>query len=103
MTSLTGGTVYCEEPSTKYKERKTYFPLNTGLRFWRKALTPSSLSSVAKQSAKRSTSRRRPSSRLEREAIFTASLARRTAIGPFSAMLLANSIVFASSCSGGTT
>src|SRR5262249_26960299 len=80
-----------------------HLPLNAGLRFSRNAFTPSSLSSVAKQSANKSTSRRKPSSRFEREASFTASLAKLTAIGPFSAMRLAISIVFASSWPAGTT
>jgi hypothetical protein len=53
--------------------RNSYRPLKTGLRFSRNAETPSCLSSVEKQIAKRSTSRLSPSSRLLREANFTAS------------------------------
>jgi hypothetical protein len=68
-------------------------PLKTGFRFSRKALTPSILSSVEKQMAKRSTSRLRPSSRFEREASLTASFASWSAIGAFSAILLAISKV----------
>src|SRR5947209_6661536 len=80
-----------------------YLPLNAGLRFSRKARTPSSLSSDEKQRAKRSTSRRKPSSRLEREASLTASFAMRSATGLFSAMRFAISIVLASRSAAGTT
>src|ERR1051325_2994861 len=85
------------------EQQYSHFPLNTGLRFSRNALTPSSLSSVEKHNANRSTSRRNPSSRLERDAIFTASFASCNAIGLFSEMRVAMFIVFACSCSAGTT
>lgn len=65
----------------------SYFPTKFGFRFSRNARTPSSLSSLAKQSANRSTSRRRPSSRLARAAVFTASFAIWSATGLFSAIL----------------
>src|SRR6266545_8292374 len=71
----------CGTRNRKLKLPKLYFPLNSGFRFSRNALTPSSLSSVEKQSAKRSTSRRKPSSRFDRDASFTASFARPNAIG----------------------
>src|SRR6266545_4813853 len=87
----------------KPEHPKLYFPLNSGFRFSRNALTPSSLSSVEKQSAKRSTSRRKPSSRFDRDASFTASFAKPNAIGLLVAMRLAISIVFASRRSAGTT
>src|SRR5690349_16420716 len=73
-----------------------YLPLKSAFRFSRNAFTPSSLSSLEKQSANRSTSRRSPSSRFDREASFTASFASRSAIGLFSAIRFATSIVFAS-------
>ncbi len=79
------------------RSQQNYLPLNSGLRFSRKAFTPSSLSSLEKQSANRSTSRRKPSSKFERDASLIASFARRIAIGLFSAMRLAISIVFVSS------
>src|ERR671939_960586 len=83
--------------------QSSHFPLNTGLRFSKNARTPSSLSSDEKQRAKRSTSRLNPSSRLEREASLTASFAMRSAMGLFSAIRLAISIVLASRSAAGTT
>src|ERR1051325_3795420 len=85
------------------EQQYSHFPLNTGLRFSRNALAPSSLSSVEKHSAKRSTSRRSPSSRFERDASFTASFASCKAIGPLSAIRFAISSVFARNCSLGNT
>src|SRR5262245_60857948 len=80
-----------------------YLPLNSGFRFSRNARTPSSLSSLEKHRAKRSISRSRPSRRLVRAAFFTEVLAIANAIGLFSAILLAISIVFASSSAAGWT
>src|ERR1051325_1260807 len=85
------------------EQQYSHFPLNTGLRFSRNALTPSSLSSVENHNANRSPSRRNPSSSVERDAIFTASFASCNATGLLSAMRFAISIVFASSCAAGTT
>src|SRR5215813_10933646 len=78
-----------------------YLPLNSGLRFSKNARTPSSLSSLEKHRAKRSISRSRPSRKVFRAAFFTEVLAIANAIGLFSAILLAISIVLTSSSAAG--
>src|SRR2546428_1209447 len=64
-------------------ESPYHFPLNSAFRFSRKARTPSALSSLPKVRQNRSVSRSRPSRRFIRAAVFTASLAIRSAIGLF--------------------
>src|SRR4029450_649848 len=89
--------------NTHDQQKRLHRPLNAAFLFSKNALTPSFLSSVEKQSANRSTSRRKPSSRFERDASFTASFASCSAIGLFCAIACAICIVFVCSSSAGTT
>src|SRR5688500_16280734 len=91
----------CNQYKLKNQASRGHLPLNSGFRFSRNAATPSFLSSVEKQMAKRSTSLRRPSSRFERDANLTASFASCSAIGALSAIFAASSIVRSRSSAAG--